>query len=327
MDMYSLPQGFFMRRPTLEDVDQVVELSRICDIASFGISDTSEERTLMFWQAPGQDLAQDFWLVFAADGRLVGYNGLGHVEPTRMGTGPRVHPDYAGQGIEAYLLAQAEERARQFISQAPQDARVTLNLHCDAPNQLARQAIELAGAVFVRSSLRMEIDQTEPPPAPTWPEGIVLKPFAEEMVRTIYEADEEIFQDHWGHIPLSFEMWKYWQIENENFEPDLWFLPFEGEQLTSIALCGHLDGVAWVDGLGVRRPWRRKGLGEALLYHAFGEFYRRGERRVGLTVDAQNLTGALRLYTRVGMRPVVQVDQYQKELRSGIELSTQELNV
>ena len=78
--------------------------------------------------------------------------------------------------------------------------------------------------------------------------------------------------------------------------------------------------------LSVRRPWRRKGLGMALLYHSFGEFYRRGTRKVGLDVDSQNLTGATRLYERVGMRVNRQYDSYEKELRPGIELSTQSLS-
>jgi len=73
----------------------------------------------------------------------------------------------------------------------------------------------------------------------------------------------------------------------------------------------------------VRRPWRRKGLGLALLLHSFGEFYRRGRRRVGLGVDAQSLTGATRLYEKAGMRVARVYNTYEKELRPGVDLSTQ----
>jgi mycothiol synthase len=75
--------------------------------------------------------------------------------------------------------------------------------------------------------------------------------------------------------------------------------------------------------LSVRRPWRKVGLGLALLHHAFGEFYRRGEHNVRLNADSQNLTGAIRLYTRAGMHQIRQNNQYQKELRPGIELSNE----
>jgi len=75
----------------------------------------------------------------------------------------------------------------------------------------------------------------------------------------------------------------------------------------------------------VLRPWRRRGLALALLHHTFGEFYRRGKRRVGLGVDADSLTGALRLYEKAGMHPIRQYASFEKELRPGVELSTQTL--
>jgi mycothiol synthase len=69
------------------------------------------------------------------------------------------------------------------------------------------------------------------------------------------------------------------------------------------------------------------GLGMALLRHSFGEFYHRSARKVALEVDSQNLTGATRLYERAGMHATRQYDIYEKELRTGEELSTQSLNI
>ena len=86
------------------------------------------------------------------------------------------------------------------------------------------------------------------------------------------------------------------------------------------------EGIGWVSSLGVRRPCRKRGLGLALLRHAFSEFYRRGKRKVGLGVDAQNLTGALRLYENAGMHVHQTFDQYEKELRPGVEISRQTLS-
>jgi ribosomal protein S18 acetylase RimI-like enzyme len=76
----------------------------------------------------------------------------------------------------------------------------------------------------------------------------------------------------------------------------------------------------WVRILAVRRAWRKRGLGKALLLHAFGELYRRGWRKAGLGVDAGNLTGALGLYTGVGMSEIYRIDRYAKELRPGVDL-------
>ncbi len=83
--------------------------------------------------------------------------------------------------------------------------------------------------------------------------------------------------------------------------------------------------MGWVDSLGMRRPWRRRGLALVLLHHSFGEFYRRGKCKVGLEVDAQSLTGATRLYEKAGMHVDRQYANYEKELRPGGDLSTQSL--
>jgi ribosomal protein S18 acetylase RimI-like enzyme len=61
----------------------------------------------------------------------------------------------------------------------------------------------------------------------------------------------------------------------------------------------------WTEGfvkdLAVRPAFRGRGLGEALLRAVFAEFARRRIARVRLKVDADNPTGAVRLYRRVGM--------------------------
>ena len=75
----------------------------------------------------------------------------------------------------------------------------------------------------------------------------------------------------------------------------------------------------------MRRQWRKRGIGLAL-QHSFNEFYRRGKRKVGLGVDAQNLTGALRLYENAGMHVHIASDLYEKELRAGTEITVQSLS-
>jgi ribosomal protein S18 acetylase RimI-like enzyme len=70
----------------------------------------------------------------------------------------------------------------------------------------------------------------------------------------------------------------------------------------------------WIASLAVRKPWRRRGLGEALLLRSLGQFYERGERVVQLGVDAENPSGATRLYERVGMRVSLEAAIYAKDL-------------
>jgi ribosomal protein S18 acetylase RimI-like enzyme len=106
------------------------------------------------------------------------------------------------------------------------------------------------------------------------------------------------------------------KMEDESFDPDLWFLACQDNEIVGVALnLYHKDSeTGWVDHLGVRRAWRKRGIGKALLLHSFGEFYRRGIRKIKLSVDSKSLTNAPRLYENVGMSTVGQYHIYRKEI-------------
>jgi mycothiol synthase len=97
-------------------------------------------------------------------------------------------------------------------------------------------------------------------------------------------------------------------------------IAWDGDQIAGFSQNRFRMGIGWIGTLGVRRPWRKRGLGEALLLHSFGEFYKRGTSTIGLGVDAQNPTGATRLYQKVGMYAASEFVTYEKELRAGREI-------
>ena len=88
--------------------------------------------------------------------------------------------------------------------------------------------------------------------------------------------------------------------DNHRFDPSLWWLVDDGDELAAISLnAWHFSGdpqFGWIHVLGVRPAWRRRGLATALLLHSFRDFKQRGATRVGLGVDGENTTGAVRLY-------------------------------
>jgi ribosomal protein S18 acetylase RimI-like enzyme len=119
--------------------------------------------------------------------------------------------------------------------------------------------------------------------------------------RAAHEAVEDAFRDLWGRPRNTFESFVR-ETEKESFDPSLWFLAVEGDEIAGVTLCKTLANEGWVAVVGVRRPWRKRGLALALLRHAFAEYHRRGVRKVLLSVDAESITGAPRLYGRAGMR-------------------------
>jgi mycothiol synthase len=319
------PEGFLVRRPTMDDVNAVVEMLVASDMAEWGEPDTSVEEVRSEWQGIGFNLETDAWVVGAA-GRIVGYAAVRDRGHERIMSFAKVHPDFRGLGIATHLLQLIEERAELHIPLAQPDARVTLSTHISHVNEDAGWLLESRGFKYVRSTWAMGIEMEEALQEPEWPEGITLRTFIQgQDERAVFEAVDEAFQEHWGHTPGNFERWKDYHLDREDFDPALWFLACSGDQIAGVSLCGYYLGMGIVNTLGVRRPWRHKGLGMSLLLHSFSEFYRRGNYKVVLGVDSQNLTGATRLYERAGMHIELQYDTYEKELRAGIELSTRML--
>lgn len=331
----NLPEGYQARPARLEDLPAVVEMWNAWARQVMGVKMFWVERTETEWREPGFVLERDTRLAIAPDGQIAGYYEVmdrfePHVRPQCWGL---THPDH--QTVRTGLLAWAEQRARQSVPLAPDGARVVLLAATQSADVLAVQICQEQGFELKRYGLRMVIDLDAPPVEPELPPGIIIRPFdPQRELRAVVETVRESFQDHWGHVEIPFEdelaAWEHFtQTDKVAFKPELWLVAMDGAEMAGISLCyARTDddpNLGWVGTLGVRRPWRRMGLGMALLQHSFGLLYRRGQRRVGLGVDAQNLTGATRLYVKAGMHPDPQHEWtfLEKELRPGIDLSTQ----
>jgi mycothiol synthase len=320
----------------LEDVERVVALVNANAKRVIGVEKFTPDEFLPEWTTPRFVLERDTRLVLAPDGCAAGYYEAWDLEDphVQIFCWGQVHPAHTGKGVGTCLLNWAEERARQAIPLAPAEARVKLLVDALDIDPLAHTLFRNCGFQLVRHSLRMVTSLDGSIPQPAWPMGITLRSMrAGQDERAVFAASREAFQDHWGHVERPFEeeyaRWLHHNKSRQDFDSSLWFLAMEGDQIAGICLCRmttHDDPhMGWVSILAVRKPWRQRGLGLALLYHAFGEFQRRGKSKVGLGVDAENLTGATRLYQRAGMQPDPnrQFSIYEKELRPGIELATQ----
>jgi mycothiol synthase len=165
-------------------------------------------------------------------------------------------------------------------------------------------ALERLSFAPARHSYRMEIDLADERPEPVWPSGISVRILAEGEERRIHEAFLEVWQDTSDPPNDTMEEWNHWLMRAETFEPSLWFLALGGDDLAGFAVCRkdtNDPAAGHVELLGVRRPWRKQGLGHALLLHSFQAFRQRGWTRGTLGVDASSPTGATRLYERAGM--------------------------
>lgn len=323
-------QDFQVRAPTREDLAVILSIYNSFDIPRYGQPNQSLESILSIWNRQGFRLETDAWMVIAPAGQAIGYVHVWSDDQMHFVTNGGVHPAYRQQGIGTALLRLASVRVCERVPHAPVDARVTLatwSLNSVA-NEAEQRLLQREGYQAVRHAWDMCIDMKEAPPEPVWPAGLTVRTFVSGQDElAIFEAFNEAFQDHWGYTPLPFETWAYETIPQETFDPSLCFLACDGEMIAGFSLCedSSLIESGRVNDLGIRRAWRKRGVGRALLLHSLREFYQRGRPGVQLSVDSQSLTGATRLYEQAGMHVTLQHDFYEKELRSGKELRTQSL--
>jgi mycothiol synthase len=332
-----LPDGLAVRGAKLSDVEPALELYNRWSQSVVGRDEITEPHAISReWQSPGFDPAEDIRVVFAPDGRMVGYIEVWTTvkPPVHPWIWGRVDPEYEGMGIGSWMLHWAEQRALRVLSTLPEELRFAPRVGTFREAENSQKLFEAFGYRHIRSSYHMLIEMDAPVPEPEFPEGIALRTFNPETdAEAVYRADTEAFRDHFGFVEMPFEegfkRFKHFTIEQEEFDPTLWYLAMDGDQIAGFNLCRPRSyddpDLGWVGELGVLRPWRKHGIGLALLRHSFNEFYRRGKRKVGLGVDAYNLTGALRLYENAGMHVQQAFDQYEKELRPGREISVQSL--
>ncbi|HEY7124540.1 MAG TPA: GNAT family N-acetyltransferase [Ktedonobacterales bacterium] len=311
-----LPSGYTLRRPTSDDLEAVTDLINACSIDEYGLPDITAGDLRSDWQQPGFDLATDAWAVLAPQGQIIAYADL-IKEHGHFFAFVRTHPAHIGQGMATALLGLAEARAGERENELPPEGPHIIRAFTTGVNQSGQRLLEQRGYRAIRYFWQMKITLTDAPPIPAWPAGTVVRTLAPgEDMQPIHQVVDEAFRDHWEPEPIDFTEWEQRWRERAGFDPSLWFIALDGTEIAGVALCRYRVRVAWVGQLAVRRPWRKQGLGLALLQHAFSEFYRRGEREIGLGVDAQNLTGATRLYEKAGMRVFKQYDTYEKPLRS-----------
>ena len=210
-----------------------------------------------------------------------------------------------GRGLGSWLVEHAESRARAHGLNLLRQGTI-------ADDAAARELYEARGYREVRRHWEMAIELEGEPPAPEPTDGLAIDTFREEDAREFHDAIGEAFADEWGFSPLPFDKW--WEMRGDD-DKSLWFVVRDEGRIVAYARCeSGRHGGGYVGMIGTRNAWRRRGLGLALLQHAFREFYARGIRRVTLGVDSENASGATRLYERAGMHVESEHVTFEKAL-------------
>ncbi|HEU0302941.1 MAG TPA: GNAT family N-acetyltransferase [Gaiellaceae bacterium] len=296
-----------LRPPTLDDLPEITTF--FGELEAAGGAGATEGEIRDWLTSPTFDIEADFRLALDAD-RIVGWCDVWDQNKAheRFFLDVRGNPTPEVYGV---LLDWGLERARAMAGSS-----AVCRAWGNAADEVFEEAVRERGFRLIRHFFRMEIGLDAEPAPPVWPEGMTVRTVEPGETRAVYDAITDAFADHWDFVPTAFEEWEHLFVRSSEFDPTLWFLAVEGDEIAGLSLCRseRRPGVGHVGVLGVRPAWRRQGLGTALLLHSFHELRARGRPRADLGVDGENTTGAVRLYERAGMSVVRRSDSYEKEL-------------
>lgn len=298
-----------LRAPNLNELDAVAEVLLADDLDDAGESFLDADFLQDEWSRPGFHLATDAWVATDAPGTIVAYGQAMREESTLVESWGVVHPEHRRQGIGSELLDRIEDRASEMAAGLPSFRfRHAIN----AADREAAAMVQARGLRLVRHFWYMQIDLPGLVDPGSAPEGINISRIGptEDPV-AIHAVLSEAFANDWSPHLGSFDHWQE-QSSTPSHDPSLWLLAKDGPELVGVLTANAWGDRGWVSYLGVLAPYRRRGIGAALLRHSFATFARRGVRRVVLNVDTDNPTGATALYERVGMRVGKRWDMWER---------------
>jgi mycothiol synthase len=277
---------------------------------------------LMQFDDPSVDETRDICLWETGAGELVAVAGLmiPAAESFNRILWFEVLPSAKSERLETQILDWGAERMGEF---AKERGVATIAMLCPAHEENGDRInlLENSGLKIERYFLAMERSLSETIPEPQLPEGFRLRGVGgEEDAETWVETFNETFIEHWNHFELTVEAFKN-KLDDPTYRSDLSLVAIAPDD-TIAALCDcyiiEKDGPdieqGWINVLGTKRGFRKQGLGRSILLAALQNFQAEGLDTVILYVDAENLSGATRLYESVGFRRVNTQIAYMKEL-------------
>lgn len=224
-------------------------------------------------------------------------------------------PAWRGKGLGNSFIQHNESRLREIAADLirtgvmePGSPRY-FDVFSEQTETAKEALLRKYGYQPARYFFRMVRPDLEDIPEAPMPEGLEVRPVRPEHLDQIWSAMQEAFQDHWNHVPPADEDYRNWATNPIN-DTSLWKVTWDGDQVVGMVLSyiNHTENQeynrkrGYTEDISVRRPWRKRGLARSLIVQSLYALKERGMLEAALGVDAENLTGATRLYDSVGYR-------------------------
>jgi mycothiol synthase len=317
-----LPDGYTLRAARPDDGVPVMHMLNEETEALIGVPLADLDWVVGPWSAPGAD-RHHYVVVVDRAGVPAGYllveSRPPHTAVYGLGVVALAHH---GRGVGGAMVEEIERRARTMVDRAPDGQQVVLHMGALADEPHVSAVLAAHGFAEVRRMSLMRIEFGGPPAPPSAVAGVEIRRLERGQERLVHRCLTDAFRDHWGMDEMPQDEWIHRHVNAAGqFHPDLWLLAWAGDRLAGalIALPHAVQEppLGYVNELGVRREFRGRGIGEALLRACFARLYTGGSRGALLHVDSDSLTGADRLYERVGMTAQPQFATWEKQLRRG----------
>jgi mycothiol synthase len=235
-----------------------------------------------------------------------------------------VRPAWRRRGLGRVLLHWTERRSAEVAKVDGRPPDRALSAWPDDGQVGATTLYESEGYAIVRYGFLMVRDLAAPIVDLPLPAGLELRPVVEADHRRIWDADSEAFRDHWNRAERTESDFTSWFAEPD-LDTALWRVAWDGDEVAGSVMSfiwpSENEGLGlrrgWLEHVSVRRPWRRRGLASALMASALVGLRDAGMTEAALGVDAENVSGALRVYEAMGFRRAKTAVSYRKAFTSG----------
>jgi len=310
-----LPEGYIVRHPALDEAPAIQALMDAAESVDTGEPRRHENDVATEWKSADCHPPEDWWVAVAADGAVA---AVGWIWPETAGevtADHYVHPEHRGRGLGETMLDAIEVRGAELPPHASTGAARRLVVWCEDSDAERRASLDRRGFAAARRYFEMEIDLADDLATPTWPPKIEARGFRPGIDdHAVHEADLEAFAKHHLYEPRGYDEWRIFHADAPDADVTLWWLAWDGDELAGFVIPFAGDRGAVIGDLAVRGPWRGRGIGRALLLAALATLRERGQTVVRLTVDAQNVTDAVRVYEAAGMHVSRRFDVMERPL-------------
>ena len=292
-----------MRRPTAADLPAIQRLVDVCEAAETKERRASDLCVAVSYALPATEPERNWWVITHGDA-VAGFARIWPQSSREAMSEVFVDPSAASHGLSEPLFDAVEERAREMVA-STEDWIPSLFTLCDDRSVDRKARLLARGYRRVRDAYVMRIDASRGIVAPVWPSGVdvrQMRPHVDD--EALWAADVDAFSEHYLYDPSPFDTWCSEIYGHAGFDPSCYLVAWVGDEVAGQAhgMPGDELGVAVIDDVSVRKPWRGRGLGLALLLEVLARLHGRGCDDVTVWVDAENETGAVRLYEAAGMQ-------------------------